>query len=42
MINYNKGTVGRRQSKTLILSTNIDKNLLETEFAIGICRPTGK
>ena len=25
----------------LILSTNIDKKLLETEFSIAICRPTG-
>ena len=30
-----------RQSKTLILSTNIYKKL-ETEFSISICRPTQK
>ena len=34
-------TPDRRQSKTLILSTNVDQNLLETEFLIAICRPTG-
>ena len=34
-------TPGRVQSKTLILSTNVDKKLLETEFLIAICRPTG-
>ena len=33
-------TSGRRQSKTLILSMNIDKNLKE-QFLIAICRPTG-
>ena len=33
-------TPGRRQSKTLILSTDIDKKSLETEFSIAICRPT--
>ena len=32
---------GRRQWKTSILSTNIDKKLLETEFLIAICRPNG-
>ena len=25
----------------LILSTNVDKKLLETEFLIAICRPSG-
>ena len=34
-------TSDRRQSKTLILSTNEDQNLLETEFLIAICRQTG-
>ena len=33
-------TPDRQQSKTLILSTNIDQKLLETEFLIAICRPT--
>ena len=32
---------GRRQSKTSILSTNVYKNPLDTEFSIAICRPTG-
>ena len=31
----------RQQSKTPILSTNIDKKSLETEFLIAICRLTG-
>ena len=31
----------RRQSKTLILSMNVDQKSLETEFFIAICRPTG-
>ena len=34
-------TPGRLQSKTLILSTNVDQKSLETEFSIAICRPTG-
>ena len=34
-------TQGRRQSKTLKLSTNIDQKSLETEFLIAVCRPTG-
>ena len=34
-------TLGRRQTKTLILSTNVDQTSLETEFLIAICRPTG-
>ena len=29
----------RRQSKTLILSTNVDKKSIETEFSVVICRP---
>ena len=31
----------RRQSKTLILATNIDQKSLETEFSTAIFRPTG-
>ena len=31
----------RRQSKTLILSTNKDQKSFKTEFSIAICRPTG-
>ena len=34
-------TLGSRQSKTSILSTNVDQKSLETEFLIGICRPIG-
>ena len=34
-------TPDRQQSKTLILSTNIDQKLLETELLIAICCPTG-
>ena len=34
-------TPDRWQSKTFIQSTNSDQKLLETEFSIGICRPTG-
>ena len=34
-------TPGRRQSKTLKLSTNVDQKSLETVFSIAICRPTG-
>ena len=34
-------TPGRHQSKTLILSINIDKKSLETEFSIAICRQIG-
>ena len=34
-------TPGRRQSKTSILSTNVNKNSLKTEFSIAICRPIG-
>ena len=31
----------RLQSKKSILSTNVDKKLLETDFLIAICRPFG-
>ena len=34
-------TPGRRQLKTLIPSKDADKKLLETEFSIVSCRPTG-
>ena len=34
-------TPDRRQSETLVLSTNVDQKSLETEFLIAICRPTG-
>ena len=37
----NMNTAGRRQSKTPILSTNVDQKSLETEFSIVICRLTG-
>ena len=30
----------RRQSKTIILSTNVDLRSLETEVLIAVCRPT--
>ena len=36
-----KTTPGRRQSKTPILSRNVDQTLLETEFLIAICHHTG-
>ena len=36
-----KLTSDRWQSKTLILSTNVDPKKLETEFLIGICRQLG-
>ena len=29
------------QSKMLIISTNVDKKSLETEFLIAVCCPTG-
>ena len=32
---------GRRQSKTPILSKNVDHKSLETEFSIAICRHIG-
>ena len=34
-------TPDRRQSKTLILSMNVDQKPLETEFLIAICRQSG-
>ena len=34
-------TSDRRQSKILILSTNVDQNIVKTEFSIAIFRPTG-
>ena len=34
-------TPGRRQSKTPILSRNVDQKSLEIEFSIAICRHTG-
>ena len=34
-------TPDRQQLKMLILSTKVDKKLLETEFLIDICHPTG-
>ena len=36
---FNTGR-NRQQWKTLILSTNLDQNKIETEFLIAICRPT--
>ena len=36
-----KLTPRRRQLKMSILSTNVDKKSLETEFLIVICRLTG-
>ena len=34
-------TPGRGQSKTPILSSNVDKKSIETEFLIAICRQSG-
>ena len=34
-------TPGRRQSKTPILSRNVDQQSLETEFSIAFCRHIG-
>ena len=34
-------TQGRLQSKTFILSTNVNQKSLETVFSIVICRPNG-
>ena len=34
-------TPGRRQSKTPILSGNVDQKSIETVFSIAICCPTG-
>ena len=33
-------TPDRRQSETLILSTNVDQKSLEKELSIAFCRPT--
>ena len=33
-------TADRRQPKTLILSTNVDQESLETDFLFAIYRPT--
>ena len=38
---YSINTSKRRQSKTLILSTNIDLRSLEIKVLIVVCRPTG-
>ena len=38
---WTQNTPGRRQSKTSILSKNVDKKLLEIEFMIAICHPIG-
>ena len=38
--NFKGNTSARRQSKTLIRSTNIDQKSLETELSIAIYRPT--
>ena len=35
-------TPGRRQSKTVILSTNVDKKSLEIEISIAVCRRNRK
>ena len=35
-----RGTLDMRQSKTFILSTNVDKKSLVAEFKIAICRQT--
>ena len=34
-------TPDRPQSNTLLLSTNVDKNSLQTDFLIAICHPSG-
>ena len=34
-------TQDRRQSKTFVLSINVDQKTLEIEFSISIYRPTG-
>ena len=39
--NSRVNTPDRQQSKMLIISPNKDQKLLETEFSIAICRPTG-
>ena len=35
-------TPGRQQLKTAILSRNVDKKMLETEFLIAICHQSGE
>ena len=35
---YSENTPNMQQSKTLILSTNVNQKLLETEFSIAICQ----
>ena len=40
-VQLNVFTPGRRQSKTPILSRNVDKKSIETVFSIAICRHTG-
>ena len=37
---YSINTSHRGQSKTIILSTNVDLRSLETDFLIAVCRPT--
>ena len=37
---YSINTSDMRQSKTFILSTNVDLRSLETEFLIAVCSPT--
>ena len=37
---YSINTSHRRQSKTIMLSTNVDLRLLEIEFLIAVCRQT--
>ena len=39
--NFINSTPDKRQSKTLILSTNVGRKALEKEFSIAICRPSG-
>ena len=41
LIFLNELTPGRRQSKTPILSRNVDQKSIETVFSIAICRHTG-
>ena len=33
-------TSDMRQSKTFIISTNVDLRSLETEFLVAVCNPT--
>ena len=41
MILHNMSTQDGRQSKTSILSTNVDKKLVRNRFLAALCRPTG-